>query len=269
MNSITVRDMMLLQNDNFNLKASESLPLFLSILNNSSVFKESGDSTNDMQAIKTAYGILTNWDYVNNKDSEGASYYEAWWDNLMPMLWDELYNSPYELSRPTTFNTIKLIQEKPKLALFQLADETAHEQDLNKIIVNAFLAGVASIEQWKEQKGQTKVRWADYKDTYVQHLARLESLSEHVQHGGNHDIVNASARTHGPSWRMVVSLEKSGIKAYGVYPGGQSGNPGSIHYVDFLDEWANGKYFQLFFPHRASDMKDHVLFTTELNPKTK
>jgi len=39
------------------------------------------------------------------------------------------------------------------------------------------------------------------------------------------------------------------IEAYGVYPGGQNGNPGSKYYDDFIDQWAGGKYYSLWFMH--------------------
>jgi penicillin G amidase len=35
------------------------------------------------------------------------------------------------------------------------------------------------------------------------------------------------------------------IKAYVVYPGGQSGNPGSKYYATFLDYWVKGKYYEV------------------------
>jgi penicillin G amidase len=44
---------------------------------------------------------------------------------------------------------------------------------------------------------------------------------------------------------MVIHLTNP-IEAYGVYPGGQSGNPGSKFYEDFIDTWATGKYFTLW-----------------------
>jgi penicillin G amidase len=31
-----------------------------------------------------------------------------------------------------------------------------------------------------------------------------------------------------------------------VYPGGQSGNPGSKYYDSFVDNWAMGKYYRLW-----------------------
>jgi penicillin amidase len=40
---------------------------------------------------------------------------------------------------------------------------------------------------------------------------------------------------------------EDGIKAYGVYPGGQSGNPASKYYIHGLEKWTNGEYFELNF----------------------
>ncbi len=96
----------------------------------------------------------------------------------------------------------------------------------------------------------------------MRHLLRIEPLNIHVRAGGNSGIVNAHSQTNGPSWRMVVSLEKSGIKAWGVYPGGQSGNPGSQHYGDMIDRWTNGKHFSLSFMKKPSNENTQL----HLNP---
>jgi len=37
------------------------------------------------------------------------------------------------------------------------------------------------------------------------------------------------------------------IEAYAVYPGGESGNPGSKYYDTFIDSWAAGKYYAVLF----------------------
>jgi len=44
---------------------------------------------------------------------------------------------------------------------------------------------------------------------------------------------------------MIVQLTDK-IEAYGVYPGGQNGNAGSAYYDNFIDTWANGKYYPLW-----------------------
>lgn len=241
MSDITPRDMMELQFDNYNLKAEESLPTFLNYL----------DTTQFTQAQKSAYTILKAWNYENDVNSEGASYYEAWWDALFPLVWDEIKNAKVALDYPTTYTTIKLIKEKPDLSFFDVTD-TPIKETAREVIQQAFITGVDAIEKWKvDQKKEP--RWADFKDTFIGHLLQgLPAFSYHVQHGGNHDIVNASSRRHGPSWRMVVSLEKTGVRAWGVYPGGQSGNPGSPYYNNMLNTWANGNHYPFQFSSDAN-----------------
>lgn len=255
--NITYRDMMRLQMDNYNLKAAESLPLFLSYL----------DTTKLTQLESQAYRILRSWDHFNYAHSAGATYYEAWWDHLMPLIWDEMRSGPVMLARPTAFNTIKLIRERPDLSFFDIV-ETEERETAGDVIRKAFSMGVRAIEDWKTRNTTLPV-WAEYKDSYISHLLPpLTALSIPVKTGGNHNIVNAHSRTHGPSWRMVVSLEPSGIKAWATYPGGQSGNPGSAHYRDFLPGWTKGNYFNMLFLSTPDEDIRKVFYTTQLNPKT-
>lgn len=256
---ITVQDLMRLQRDNYNLKAAESLPLFLSEL----------DSALLKGPEQEAYTILKSWDYYNHADTEAASYYEAWWDNLMPLLWDEMKKEDITLTRPTTFNTIRLIKEMPDLNFFDI-QVTDEKEDAREVIRKAFVLGVEDIVIWKKNRSSATVKWSEYKGSFVGHLLPpLRALSIPVKTGGNHDIVNAHSRTHGPSWRMVVSLEKSGVKAWATYPGGQSGNPGSAHYDDMLGRWINGAYFPMHFLQKPEDAANRSLFSSQLNPTEK
>lgn len=252
MSEITPRDMMELQFDTYNLKAAESLPTFLTYL----------DTTGFTKPQQKAYRILSLWDYENTINSEGASYYEAWWDALYPLVWDEIKTSQVALEYPTTYTTIKLIKDRPDLSFFDIL-ETPEKETAREVVQRAFNKGVETIESWKTEN-KKEPRWADYKDTFIGHLLQgLPAFSYHVQHGGNHDIVNASSHRNGPSWRMVVSLEKVKLRAWGVYPGGQSGNPGSRYYNNLLNAWAQGKYFEFQFESQSSKMKS-VLSTITL-----
>jgi penicillin amidase len=92
-----------------------------------------------------------------------------------------------------------------------------------------------------------KLNWAAYKGTKVLHLLRLAPLSRlNLAIGGGEHIINATKEVHGPSWRMIVHMTDT-IEAYGVYPGGQSGNPGSKFYDTFVDTWVAGNYYPLLF----------------------
>jgi penicillin G amidase len=257
LNKITPQDLMKLQLDNFNLKASESLPTFLSYI----------DSAQLTGAEAIAFQKLKSWDYFNNIESEGASYYEAWLRSFIPMVWDEIAASKAELPRPSTYMTIKLMKEKPDLSFFDIV-ATTEKETVKEVIRKSFTEAVAAIEKWKDEKKKDPT-WAAYKDGVVNHLLRQEAFSYHISHGGNGSIVNAHSKTHGPSWRMVVSLEKSGIHAWGVYPGGQSGNPGSPYYNNLLSLWTEGKYIKFSFTSEAEKMKGKELAVITLNPSSK
>jgi penicillin amidase len=58
---------------------------------------------------------------------------------------------------------------------------------------------------------------------------------------------------------MIVSLTDT-TQAYGVYPGGQSGNPGSQYYDSFVDQWAAGKYYPLWVMKKADANDTRVKF---------
>jgi penicillin amidase len=255
--SITPQDMMKLQGDNYNLKASESLPGWLKML----------DSTKLAPEEKESFQKLKAWDFNNSITSEGASYYEAWLKTIYPMIWDEIFDSRLPLPQPTDYITIKLIKEKPDFSFFDIKS-TAEKETAVDIVRKSFSESVKSIEKWKQEKKKNP-EWAEFKDSYIQHLARLAPFSYHVKHGGNESIVNAHTKIHGPSWRMVVSLEKQGVKAWGVYPGGQSGNPGSPFYNNMINVWTADHYFNLHFNSSAEQMSPFAMSTTTLKPEGK
>lgn len=252
----TVEDMMALQQDNYNLKAAESLPYFLSNL----------DSTSFNESEKKAWSLLKSWNYKNDIGSEAASYYEAWWDALMPITWDDFSDPDNYIDTPTTYTSIKLLKEQPTLPYFDMKS-TNQVETARELIQKSFKLGVDAVETWKKDHGKD-AKWADYKGTVINHLMQLPALSVKATIGGNHDIVNATTRTHGPSWRMIVSVEKSGVKAWGIYPGGQSGNPGSPYYANMVPLWAEGKYKALQFSP-AEALKSSALGITTLKPASK
>jgi penicillin amidase len=63
---------------------------------------------------------------------------------------------------------------------------------------------------------------------------------------------------------MIVEMT-SPPTALGVYPGGQSGNPGSKFYDDLVDTWAAGKYLKLNFMQDKTQ-NDGVIFSQTFNP---
>jgi len=227
------------------------------------LYEELPDSAkNFLEVVKT-------WDNFNSEDSEGASYFEAWWTELMPMIWDEMNDEKVMLERPSSFNTIKLLKEKPNLSFFDI-QKTPEKETAKEIVQKSLALAIQKISKWKRDHKSENVPWAEYKDSYIGHLLPpLRSLGVSVKHGGNGSIVNAHSRTNGPSWRMIVSLEKTGVKTWAVYPGGQSGNPGSYYYNNMIDQWVADQHYQMIFKNTQAETEKQALYSTSLNPISK
>jgi penicillin amidase len=84
--------------------------------------------------------------------------------------------------------------------------------------------------------------------------------------GGGFDVINAATDVTGPSLRMIVQLTDT-IEAYGIYVGGQSGNPGSRYYESFIDDWAAGKYYKLWFMQPGEKDSDKIKWAMNFNSK--
>ena len=73
-------------------------------------------------------------------------------------------------------------------------------------------------------------------------------------------MVNATSKHKGPSWRMVVELGPE-PRAFGLYPGGQSGNPGSAYYLNFLEKWEKGELNELVYLKNRDERHDRLRAT--------
>jgi len=257
MNTITPSDMMELQTDNYSIQAEEALPLLLANLDATTL-------TNEQQAIRK---MLSTWDFRYDANSVATTYYEEWWRETDRMIWDEMRTAKQSLWYPSDFITIKLIREEPGYEFFD-NKETTEIENANMIIRQSFVKAFDKIKDWQNEN-KKQPTWGLYKNTTIQHLARLQPLSAKVTNGGSGDAINATTKDTGPSWRQIVSLEKAGVQAWGIYPGGQSGNPGSKYYDNFVNTWAQGEYFKLLFSVNQDEIRKKSISTTTLNPFSK
>jgi penicillin amidase len=143
--------------------------------------------------------------------------------------------------------------------------ETPEKEDLKNIVTASFQKAVTQLTALDRSDS---LSWYRYKDAGVQHLLRLPELSRmHLKTGGGTNIINATKKFHGPSWRMVVHLTDD-TEAYGIYPGGQSGNPGSPYYDSFVDQWAKGEYYPLWIMNKDQSNDRRIKYTLHFTPST-
>jgi len=239
MQQVTVDDMKKLQNSYFNATAEDARPLLLKYVRE-----------NDLTADAKKYlSLVRRWDLEATPTSVGQTVYQLWWDSLAVEVWkDELMKVQPAVIVP---NQQTLLEALLRDSAFKYVDNinTPQKETLNDVVTIALAK--ASVELAKEDKAGT-LEWTKHKSPRIYHLLRKNLLpfSEPIAAGGNGDIINATTTTHGPSWRMIVQLSET-TEAYGVYPGGQSGNPGSQFYDNFVDSWVKGEYHVLWMMKRG------------------
>lgn len=252
MNNITTKDMMALQTDNYNVVAEMILPLMLKNLRE-----------NELNADEKRFaGMLKEWDLRNDANSKGATVFERFWDNFT----DTLYNDEYAKAKGVIEMpfTSTIVEGLLKDSAYKFADNinTPQVETLADDITAAFRKTSAEL---KAVEADGKLEWAKFKQTMIRHLARLNSFSRmNLICGGNTNNINATKQNHGPSWRMVVQLSAE-TEAWGVYPGGQNGNPGSKYYDTFVDQWAGGQYYRLWVMKQGEEKSDKVKWTMKFS----
>ena len=232
----SVQDFKNLHNNNLNLKAKELLPY---------MFIHMDISTLSEDEIEI-YEEIRGWNFNNDIDEVGPSIWKQWYGKLYKMLWDEFDVEDVALTSPYTYQTIYLLKNHGNHNFMDIVATKNTTETAKDLFLLAFKEAAKRLQEIKEEEGD--YTWSNYKGTYAGHLLQaLPAFSRFdIPIGGDRNIVNATSEDHGPSWRMIVEMT-SPPTALGIYPGGQSGNPGSKYYDNFIDDWAAGKYHSLNF----------------------
>lgn len=234
MDQITPQDMMTLQNDNYNLYAASAVPLL----------RKHMDTTALTPEQKPYWELLTQWDYISGPDSKAATIFNIVWGRLTDTIFrDELVPKDSTiLSWPQDITVLQMLLHDSTVHFIDNIN-TPQKETLSQLVQGAF---TTSIKEISELNKAGKLELGKARGTDIRHLSRaIPAFSAmHLNTGGGRHIINATRGTHGPSWRMVVQLSDK-TEAYGIYPGGQSGNPGSPFYDNAVNDWVSGKYYLL------------------------
>ena len=256
MTGITVNDMMALHGNYFNTLAEDAKSTLLAYV------KES-----DLDASAKKYlDIFRTWDLQATPDSKGQTVYQCWWDSLEAEIWkDELTKINPQAPWPEEQTTMELLKKDSALKFVDNIN-TPEKETLFDVVTTALKKASADLAK-KETEG--KLEWAKFKNPTVYHLIKdLKGFARAgLNVGGNGNIINAITHSHGPSWRMIVQLTTP-TEAYGVYPGGQNGNPGSRFYDDYIDTWVAGKYHKLWFMREGDKTDKNIKWVMKFNKKS-
>lgn len=242
MESITTDSLRLLQADKYSMVAEDVLPFLLSSI----PLQQCTD------AQKQIIQLLKGWDRNLYRSSSAATFFNAWWGNLFEATWADEFNSPQaNFQKPTRDRTIQLLLQHPQAAWFD-NKRTAKIENAHDLIIGTFKQTADSLVKNFGAPGKDW-EWGRHKASVIEHVGKVPSFGTgFFSSEGSAGTVDAIARTTGPSWRMVVELGED-VQAYGILPGGQSGNPGSQYYDNLLGEWKAGKLRPLSYLKNAAD----------------
>ena len=239
MQQATPEDMMALQNDYFNSMAEDMVPLLMKYADQSKLNEQE----------KKYLDEVRKWDFYATPDSRATTIYQAWFDSLKIFVWEDQFSKILlpKLSGGVRPDEQTLVEALLRDSSFKYVDDvnTPQVETINDQITQALKLATTGLVKEEKENGLV---WWKHKKPAIYHLLRTSVLPfayTDIPVGGWHHTINAMKSTHGPSWRMIVHLTAT-TEAYGVYPGGQSGNPGSPYYQNFVDTWAKGKYYSLW-----------------------
>ncbi len=253
MDSISTEEMMALQLFNYSIHAEEGLRAMVGVLDERQLTDRELRILQKMKA----------WDFSFDKDRVEPVIFHVWWENYYKSVFDEImaFEGSLPMLQPKPWRLIEMTEKIPGDAFFD-NQSTPGVETAGDIALLSFRESCRSLA---DDLLNPDFNWANYKKTSILHLTKIPAFSRlNLDVGGYRQAPNAISELHGPSWRMVVELGEE-VKAWGVFPGGQSGNPGSKFYDIDVDTWQAGQYNRLFFMKDGYDTRQKVAYSMTIN----
>ncbi len=257
--SVTPDDMQRFQLDPGSARADRFVPAFLQAAEHS-LSQVQGDDE-----LREAAQLLAQWDRRYTMENERAVLFEMAMEELVDRVWDELA-LPSESDSVVARNRIRTPSSAVLATL--LNDSTSRWWDDRRTpgvredrdgMLNASLK--AALRRAKDEHGAPEDggwRWDRIRHVNIYHLLRIPALSAlNMPIQGGPGTLNPSSGSgrFGASWRMVVELRPE-VRAWTIYPGGQSGNPVSSRYRDRIEHWVSGQLEPVLLPRQPGELED-------------
>ncbi|MBS1609018.1 MAG: penicillin acylase family protein [Bacteroidetes bacterium] len=241
MEHISPADMKKLQTDNYSYFAAYAKPLLLKYVRENEL----------NNAAKKYLNTFRDWNQQANAEETGQTVFQTWWDSLATTVWRDEFEKLK--TKPEWPDDMTLLEALLKDSAYKYIDNinTSKKETLSDIVT---LALQKAAPQLMKEEAEGRLVWTKHKNSSIFHLLKTIKPFGRIglPVGGWSNIINAITISHGPSWRMVVHLDST-TEAYGVYPGGQDGNPGSAYYDNFVDTWAKGDYYTLWMMNKSDE----------------
>lgn len=194
---------------------------------------------------------LAAWDGETGVEGAEPLALHFLFDRLKALVWDE---PAFVQRKPATGPLLLLLRDEPTSPW--LDRPATRERETAPDILRLALTQTA--DTLRARFGDwTAARWGDHHRVVFRHITQNEALAPlwrgPVPYPGFAETLSPASglrTTHSASWRVVVDFSASPPQGYGVYPGGQSGNPFSPLYDAHLDTYLAFEQYTLFKPDR-------------------
>jgi penicillin G amidase len=247
-NKFSPEDLVKMQGDSLSIPARTALPHLLKAIDGIET------SSNGKKLIE----ILKTWDFHYSTDSTAAVFFEAWFERVEALIWAPYFPDRAQYLYPPILRTLQLISGEPDARWFD-HPSTPETETLNDIARAAFHETLSHVERRLGSSDLSKWTWARYRPTEFPHIAKIPGLGRPALSApGVADAIYANTGNHGPVWKLVVAVGPK-PKAWGIYPGGQSGDPTSAFYDNFLEPWSRNELKELVYLGSREDENPRLL----------
>ena len=211
------------------------------------------------QSLAAAESMLRAWDRRYTRDNTGARLFESAVARTMSLLWDEFIPTGKDAAvvRPSESRLLQLLGDSTN-AWWDDRRTGNVKEDRDRLLAQALVHAYDTLVTEFGNPATTPWTWGQVAPAKPRHLLRLDGFSApDTPVDGGRGTLNPSTGSRranfGASWRMVAELD--GVpRIRAVYPGGQSGNPGSPRYLDRLAMWGNGQLDSVRTPRTPTEL---------------
>jgi penicillin amidase len=261
---LSVADFMRIQADVLSLHAQELLPYLVSL-----------QAQNDRQ--REALRYLKNWDLQISDNSVAALVFEVWYDKLLQnILKEKLGDDLFKHYLQHGFHILAVQQILQYPTEFWLGDglgsnlekrDSRVQQSLEQALEETSSKLGADMSQWRWGRLHTA--------TFAHILGTKPPLDNLLSVGpmetrGDGNTVNQGGfnRNIGfsqlalPSYRQIVDLGDFS-RSVSIHTTGQSGQPASKHYSDFVELWRKTEYHPMLFRKEDIEREEECRMTLQ------
>jgi penicillin G amidase len=211
-------------------------------------------------SLAAAAALLGAWDHRYTRDNTAARLFETALQRAATLLYDELVpqGDSVRVATPTDAQLPGLIADSANAWWDRRATPARETRD--DILAAALASAYDTLVVQYGNPAATPWTWGKVAPASPNHLLRLAGFAAPYRPvDGGRGTLNPSVgpgvrrANFGASWRMVAEMDRQ-PRIRAVYPGGQSGNPGSPRYLDRYAMWADGQLDSVRTPRTPQEL---------------